>query len=235
MLNLNRRDRLVPSLLAMSTMLALSLATPAHATIIGSMGAVVGQGAPDYVNGLDHAQPLPMLDLEDNILVKYVFNDANPQKDFVPKWQLDSFPSERTVTNIGGGTSDSAEAFVFFAPVHVIQFDVGNAGSVLGGVGEFSISTSKQVYYGIDFDLAGGLTTINFISTDPTEVIYGGTFASYNGEGVTKSDWGVMGMFKGWTNYVSAVPEPSTWTLMIGGFGLAGVALRRRKRSLIEA
>ena len=26
-----------------------------------------------------------------------------------------------------------------------------------------------------------------------------------------------------------AVPEPSTWALMIGGFGLAGVALRRRR------
>ena len=27
----------------------------------------------------------------------------------------------------------------------------------------------------------------------------------------------------------SAVPEPATWTLMIGGFGLAGAALRRRR------
>lgn len=40
---------------------------------------------------------------------------------------------------------------------------------------------------------------------------------------------------RGWT-FVSeitfdggAVPEPATWTLMIGGFGLAGAALRRRR------
>lgn len=28
-----------------------------------------------------------------------------------------------------------------------------------------------------------------------------------------------------------AIPEPSTWALMIGGFGLAGAALRRRRRT----
>ncbi len=31
-------------------------------------------------------------------------------------------------------------------------------------------------------------------------------------------------------NVFHAVPEPSTWALMIGGFGLAGAALRRRRR-----
>ena len=32
-----------------------------------------------------------------------------------------------------------------------------------------------------------------------------------------------------WDNTSTGVPEPATWGLMIGGFGLAGVALRRRR------
>jgi len=34
---------------------------------------------------------------------------------------------------------------------------------------------------------------------------------------------------------VAAVPEPATWALMIGGFGLAGATLRRRRVALAAA
>jgi len=32
-----------------------------------------------------------------------------------------------------------------------------------------------------------------------------------------------------------AVPEPASWALMAGGFGLAGVAMRRRQREVCTA
>lgn len=46
---------------------------------------------------------------------------------------------------------------------------------------------------------------------------------------------GISGSYGGWSlqlteQVVSAVPEPATWALMIMGFGLAGSALRKRRR-----
>lgn len=37
------------------------------------------------------------------------------------------------------------------------------------------------------------------------------------------------------TRAIAAVPEPATWLMMIGGFGLAGAAIRRRRSKLALA
>ena len=34
---------------------------------------------------------------------------------------------------------------------------------------------------------------------------------------------------------LTAVPEPGTWAMMIGGFGMAGGLMRRRSRKLVTA
>jgi len=36
-------------------------------------------------------------------------------------------------------------------------------------------------------------------------------------------------------SYIDPLPEPGSWALMLGGFGMVGFALRRRRRSLAAA
>ena len=50
-------------------------------------------------------------------------------------------------------------------------------------------------------------------------------------------NWGPKGgSFGGQLDFtVAAVPEPATWSLMIGGFGLLGAAMRRRRVSVSYA
>ncbi|HWE98615.1 MAG TPA: PEPxxWA-CTERM sorting domain-containing protein [Caulobacteraceae bacterium] len=50
----------------------------------------------------------------------------------------------------------------------------------------------------------------------------GGSF-SFGGTG--------LGVGDGYATFTSDTPEPSTWALMIGGFGLVGYMLRRRLRA----
>lgn len=37
------------------------------------------------------------------------------------------------------------------------------------------------------------------------------------------------------SSFPTAVPEPATWAMMLGGFGLVGASLRRRSRSVVAA
>ncbi len=54
------------------------------------------------------------------------------------------------------------------------------------------------------------------------------TFA-YNSFGNPAKDFVVDRVYFAPTSEVTGAPEPASWALMIGGFGLAGAALRRRK------
>lgn len=46
-------------------------------------------------------------------------------------------------------------------------------------------------------------------------------------------NWEDGAIGSGWDFSVTAVPEPTTWAMMILGFGLAGSAIRRRQRSAL--
>jgi hypothetical protein len=53
-------------------------------------------------------------------------------------------------------------------------------------------------------------------------------YTSAAGESLADEGWGLQSLLI--TDFSTAVPEPSAWALLIAGFGLAGAALRGRRR-----
>jgi hypothetical protein len=79
--------------------------------------------------------------------------------------------------------------------------------------------------------LCGRAIALNAAVTMDTNTI-SGDCAAGGDYGSGRSDFGSQG-FSGSGASGGPVPEPSTWALMLGGFGLAGVALRRRRPALV--
>jgi hypothetical protein len=93
-------------------------------------------------------------------------------------------------------------------------------------------STEGSVHFGQQFnpaDFTGGLPAsltfsgLRFVGTLDDYVEVGVTTRNYNNPAFfLNTDEAIIG---------GAVPEPGTWALMIGGFGMAGAMLRRRTNS----
>ncbi len=71
-------------------------------------------------------------------------------------------------------------------------------------------------------DMRYVLETLNFTATGPTTL----QFTSVDDPN------SAFGPVIGGVSVSGAVPEPATWALMLGGFGLAGATLRRRRVAL---
>ena len=134
-------------------------------------------------------------------------------------------------TSSGNGTNylsvvgNGAVTLTFAAPVKAFAFDWGSLDTynhlTLAGVG-FSAFTVSPGAYPIGNTLANGAQS--GVNTNGMLVVTGNageTFKSItlkSGSNSFEVD-----------NLAVGVPEPATWALMIGGFGMAGGMLRRRR------
>jgi hypothetical protein len=115
------------------------------------------------------------------------------------------------VSTVAGGPSTD------FTDRGIVVYDQ----NTLGGFGSFPALTTVPFTNGDNFlglrVTSGGQTYFGFAFT---------TNATLNSFGFeTTPNTGIMA-----TTALTAVPEPATWAMMIGGFGLIGSTMRRRKR-----
>lgn len=133
--------------------------------------------------------------------------------DIVSEYGYDAFNLAFSTTGVFGPGA-------MLTPVSTDQFYTlsGRAATQLGGKG-FSGDQSGRAVFDLSA-LAGQVVDIRFQFASDYAAI---------GRGVTFDNLLVTGTLP------SAVPEPATWAMMIMGFGLAGTAIRNRRRSMALA
>lgn len=110
----------------------------------------------------------------------------------------------------------TGETYGDYDPMYLFGFYIGNSHS---GELVWNNGGATQMRFG---DNLTGLMTITLNGGEFNEGPYGLHEGQRKGLKVRATfDWD--------NDPIAAVPEPATWTLMIGGFGMAGAMIRRRR------
>ena len=142
-----------------------------------------------------------------------------------------------TYTGGGGGFATGDFTLTMNEILTVTVGGKGSAGSYTSGVSGSMVSAT---YGGDSFVTSGAATLVKGYGGGPAYQ-YGGGYSNgygyvastHNGHAVTAGSYGYGNNTGAGTVEITEisttpVPEPSTWALMFGGFGLIGYMLRRR-------
>jgi hypothetical protein len=146
-----------------------------------------------------------------------------------------NIPSGGAGTNWGGGEPFAAVGLVSVVMSFTFETPVAAA------LADFAWSRANDKVFTLSaYNDAGKL--LERLSFDATDPAYLKGFYGFERATNDISRFEVQGYYFGarslstlTKDVVAAVPEPTTWALMIGGFGLAGATLRTRRRDLLSA
>ena len=169
--------------------------------------------------------------------------------------QLGGSPSGPSLTLLTGAAGQNLNIFINGSSQ--VLTGLGSAGFPAGnaiGEGSFAaLFSSDQSQFG--FQLAGGnggTANVSFFRNDGSliqaitlsslaDTFYGfsrnGGVQDIRGISISNSDSGGIGfdnLLFDVPSFGGAVPEPSTWAMMLMGFGAMGAALRRRRNNLLQ-
>lgn len=130
----------------------------------------------------------------------YLFKIDGPQ---TVRFTLPSSPSPSVV--------DPGNYFVLYSV----------SGRIDGSSASFDLGFGSPTYF-FNFGLLSPTVGPGILGSGPT--LYTGT------EAAPTFKTGVFALEPGYTLTIGGVPEPSTWGMLIVGFGLSGLAMRRRKQ-----
>lgn len=203
------------SLSVLAAVLALAAAAPAGATQLdvhysGMVAAVFGPFA-DGVAAGDLAQVSARFDTADLVDITDAANALFGTSYVDLKAAKLTGPGEFVLISVGPNHFTGADQ------IGGDPFGIGGGPHVLFNGGAF---------FGVDFfgvNQKGSAFVTSGAAPEPFQFV-GGNFVA---PGVEGPSYGGFFDFKAAT--FAAAPEPASWALMIGGFGLAGTTLRRRR------
>ncbi len=131
------------------------------------------------------------------------------------------------VLSVGNGNGYAAGPLstwsLFDVNNSLASLDVNRNSGDAGGLGLFS-DLQSGVLYG-----ARGIT--NVVQNSQVDIsLNGAALAAINR--AAGGEFAIGGTLRPGEEIPGGIPEPATWALMIGGFGLAGASLRRRRSAL---
>lgn len=145
-----------------------------------------------------------------------------------------------------GGTTTTPVAFT-----DDFQFTIGPPGGQLIGTGSGAVTTSTSfLFSSTDLDFTsvfvngtplfinrmGGTLANGLIESAGTAnvSIFSGQLNRITVSGLSRGLGSFGGNLTFTPNVVGAVPEPSTWAMMLVGFGVVGYGIRRRRSTLVS-
>jgi hypothetical protein len=125
-------------------------------------------------------------------------------------------------TSLGGAVASDSVALTFNNPEFGLDEFVFESLATA-----FTINTDGPAAYDVFVSFSSFVSMNNNPGTVTLDFMDTGTLGIATAPGVVFTS--ESGALLGSEKTAGAIPEPGTWALMIGGFGLAGVALRRRR------
>lgn len=134
--------------------------------------------------------------------------------------------------NSGVDDSSISQTFSTTASNYVVFFDVGAFGGEQIITGTAFDTVTNAVLGSLTVTRAGGMNFDSMFNTysfafdsagNNVRLSFTAAGSSTNGRDALLDNVSVIG------EAVAAVPEPGTWAMMIGGFGLVGAGMRRRQ------